>query len=61
MENIIGYKVVKADTSEGITYKVSNLLEEGWQPVGSAFITSKIYEHEITTIYFYQTVFKYEE
>ena len=61
MKEVIEYQVVKADTSEGLTYKVSNLLEEGWQPVEGVKVTTDVDEHDITSFNFYQTMVKYAE
>lgn len=61
MKEIFDYQVVKAETSSGITNMVSNLLPEGWQPVGSVLITTETDDEKRTLFYFYQTMVKYED
>lgn len=39
MKEVIKYQVIKADTSEGLSYRVATLLEEGWQPVEGMRVT----------------------
>lgn len=61
MKEILEYEVVKAETSEGITNKVSFLLEKGWQPIKDVKITTETDENGLTIFYFYQTMVKYAD
>ena len=61
MKEVKAYQVVKADTGEGLTYRVTTLLGEGWQPVEGMRVTTEVDEHDITTFYFYQTMVQYED
>lgn len=60
MREVIGYQIVKAESSEGVTRIVNDLLEQGWQPLEGVKITTEINEG-LTLIYFYQTMVKFEE
>lgn len=60
MKVVIGYQVIKAESSEGLTNRVTNLLEEGWEPVDGMRVTDDIIDDEIKVFYFYQTLFKYD-
>lgn len=61
MKDIIEYQVVKAESSEGVSNIVTNLIEDSWQPVEGVQITSEKDEDGRTLFYFYQTMVKYAE
>ena len=60
MKEVIEYQVVKAETCEGISHKVTNLLGQGWQPVEGVRITTEIDDEKRTLFYFYKTMVKSE-
>lgn len=58
MKEILEYKSVKADTSEGLTFMVNNLIEEGWQPIGGMCVSIEVTE-ELQFSSFHQAVVRY--
>ncbi len=62
-QKVLGYELVKAETSESLTAKVRLKVQGGdnWEPEGSAIFTVEVFEDKSTRITFYQTMFRYNQ
>lgn len=58
MKEIIEYLAITADTADGLTYRISNLIEEGWQPIGGMCVSIQVAD-ELQFSSFHQAVVKY--
>ena len=61
MKEIIEYKVIRAESHDGLDRLVNTLIEEGWQPTGGMSVTMERLDNELTYPYFYQSLVLYRD